>query len=79
MRRNSSEHMKRLLNDLALAGVRATAQTLEAHNPAEAIVGHSEQLKVDLIVAGTHSRHGLARQSWVHVWKALSDMPDVQS
>jgi nucleotide-binding universal stress UspA family protein len=61
MRRNSSEQMERLLNYLALAGVRATAQTLDAHNPAAAIVGLSEQLKVDLIVAGTHSRHGLSK------------------
>lgn len=61
MRRNSSEHLERLLNDLALSGVRATAQTLEAHNPAAAIIGLSEQLKADLIVAGTHSRHGLSK------------------
>jgi nucleotide-binding universal stress UspA family protein len=61
VRRNSSEHLERLLQDLALAGVRATGQTLEAHNPAAAIVGLSEQLKVDLIVAGTHSRHGLSK------------------
>jgi nucleotide-binding universal stress UspA family protein len=61
LRRNSSEHLERLLQDLALAGVRATAQTLEAHNPAAAIVGLSEQLNADLIVAGTHSRHGLSK------------------
>lgn len=61
MRRNSIEDMERLLKDLTSAGVRATAQTLEAHNPAAAIVGPSEQLKVDLIVAGTHSRHGLSK------------------
>ncbi len=61
MRRNSTEHLEQLLNDLALAVVRATAQTLEAHNSAAAIVGLSEQLNVDLIVEGTHSRHGLSK------------------
>lgn len=61
IRRDSSEHLERLLNDLASTGIRATAHTLEAHNPAAAIVGLSEQLKADLIVAGTHSRHGLSK------------------
>lgn len=59
MRRSSSENLERLLKDLTLDGVRATAQTLEARNPAAAIVGLAEQLGADLIVAGTHSRHGL--------------------
>ncbi|OJV39529.1 MAG: hypothetical protein BGO25_01620 [Acidobacteriales bacterium 59-55] len=59
MRRSSSENLERLLSDLTFDGIHATAQTLESHNPAAAIVGLSEQLKADLIVAGTHSRHGL--------------------
>lgn len=59
MRRSSSENMERLLKDLISDRIRATAQTLEAHNPAAAIVGLAEQIKADLIVAGTHSRHGL--------------------
>jgi len=61
MRRSSSEHMERLLKDLTSNKIRATAQTLEAHNPAAAIVGLAEQLKADLIVTGTHSRHGFSK------------------
>lgn len=61
MRRSSSENMERLLKDLASDRIRATAQTLEAHNPAAAIVGLAEQIKADLIVTGTHSRHGLSK------------------
>lgn len=61
MRRSSSENLERLLRDLTLEGIQATAQTLESQNPAAAIVGLSEQLKADLIVAGTHSRHGLKK------------------
>ncbi|WP_348268738.1 universal stress protein [Edaphobacter paludis] len=59
MRRASSENLERLLKDLTSDRIRATAQILEAHNPAAAIVGLAEQLKADLIVTGTHARHGL--------------------
>lgn len=59
MRRSASKNLEELLKDMTFEGVRATAQTLEAHNPAAAIVGLAEQLQADLIVAGTHSRHGL--------------------
>jgi nucleotide-binding universal stress UspA family protein len=61
MRRSSSIEMERLLQEFSTEGVKATAHALEAHNPAAAIVGLAEQLKADLIVAGTHSRHGLSR------------------
>ena len=61
MRRSSSENMERVLNELIFERIRATAQTLEAHNPAAAIVGLAEQLNADLIVTGTHSRHGLTK------------------
>lgn len=61
MRRSSSEHIERLLKNLSSEGIHATAQILEAHNPAAAIVGLAEQLKADLIVTGTHSRHGLSK------------------
>lgn len=59
LRRSSSENLERLLKDLTLDRIRATAQTLEAHNCAAAIVGLAKQLGADLIVAGTHSRRGL--------------------
>lgn len=61
MRRSSSIEMEQLLTGFSSAGVKATAHALEAHNPAAAIVGLAEQLKADLIVAGTHSRHGLSK------------------
>ncbi len=61
MRRNSAEQLEHLLGEAIFAGVRATAQTLEAHNPAAALVGLSEQLKADIIVTGTHARHGLEK------------------
>lgn len=61
MRRKSSVEMERLLKDFGRLGVRATAHALESHNPADAIIDLSEQLDADLIVAGTHSRHGLSK------------------
>jgi len=60
-RRNDNEKLENLLDSLAEDGVRATAQSLEARNPATAIVGLSQQLRADLIVLGTHSRHGLSK------------------
>lgn len=61
MRRASSENLERLLDDLNNEGIRSTAHTLEAHNPAAAIVGLSEQIKANLIVVGTHCRRGLSK------------------
>src|SRR5215469_3372798 len=61
MRRTSAENMERTLTELQSSGFRATGQTIEAHNTAAAIVGLSEQVKADLIVMGTHARHGLSR------------------
>lgn len=61
MRRESAERMERALADLSGAGFRATGQTLEARNVAAAIVDLSGQIKADLIVMGTHARHGLSR------------------
>lgn len=61
MRRTSTENMERTLTELQSSGFRATGQTIEAHNTAAAIVGLSEQVKADLIVMGTHARHGLNR------------------
>lgn len=58
MRHDSAENMERVLTDLANAGVHAQGQTLEAHNAAAAVVGLTEQLKADLLIVGTESRHG---------------------
>ena len=61
MRHIGSLNMERALLDLSNSGLRASGQTLEAHNPSAAIVGLAQQLKVDLIVMGTHARSGLHR------------------
>lgn len=61
MRSGSEEKMERLLHEMTSKGIRATAHTLEARNPAEVIVRLSEQLKANLIVTGTHARHGLSK------------------
>jgi nucleotide-binding universal stress UspA family protein len=61
LHRSSGDNLERLLSKLTAEGVRVIAQSLEAHNPAAAIVGLSEQVRADLIVAGTHSRHGLSK------------------
>jgi nucleotide-binding universal stress UspA family protein len=60
-RRGSSIEMERQLRGFSHQGVRATGHALEARNPAAAVVGLSEQLKADLIIAGTHSRTGLKK------------------
>lgn len=61
MRRTSLESQERLLNYMTSAGVRTTAHTLEAPNPASAVVGFAKELRADLIIAGTHARHGLSK------------------
>ena len=61
MRRLHNIAMEQLLRDLSKSGVKAMGHALEAHNPAAAIVGLADQLKVDLIVAGTHARHGVSK------------------
>jgi nucleotide-binding universal stress UspA family protein len=61
MRHDSAENQERLLNDVTMAGVRATAQTLEGSVPAASIVKFATELRADLIVAGTNGRHGLSK------------------
>ena len=60
-RRMGIEGLERLMNELIAEGVHATAQTLESHHPAAAIVGLAHQLRADLIVVGTNARHGLGK------------------
>lgn len=61
LRRFGTENMERTLTELESSGFRATGQTVEAHNTAAAIIGLSQQVKADMIVMGTHARHGLSR------------------
>lgn len=61
MRRDSAENQERLLNEMTMAGVRATAQTLEARLPAASVVRFATELRADLIVTGTNGRHGLSK------------------
>lgn len=61
MRHGSAENQERLLSDMTAAGVRTTAHTLEAHNPAAALVGLAKELRADLIITGTNARHGLSK------------------
>ena len=61
MRRQSVEQQERLLHDMTLAGVQTTANTLESHNPAAAVVGLATGLRADLIITGTNARHGVSK------------------
>src|ERR1700733_12772103 len=60
MRDTSAENLARLLNAMTSAGVRASAHTLEAEYPAEALVGFAMGLGAHLIVEGTRARHGFS-------------------
>ncbi len=60
-RRTSSENLERILADLSFEGIRAIAHELEGRNPAASIVGLADQIQADLIVTGTHSRHGFTK------------------
>jgi nucleotide-binding universal stress UspA family protein len=55
------EKLQRILDEMSLAGVRATAHTLESHNIGASIVTLSKQLKTDFIVMGTHGGHGIRK------------------
>jgi nucleotide-binding universal stress UspA family protein len=55
------EKLEQVMNEMISEGVHATAQTLESHHPAAAIVGLSNQLHADMIVMGSNARHGLGK------------------
>jgi len=61
MRHASAENMERTLDDLGFEGVIAQGKTLEAHDPAKAIIELSNTMDADLLVVGAHSRHGLSK------------------
>src|SRR5215469_1753135 len=61
MRSDGAENMDRTLRDLEINGLKARGETIEAHNPAEAIVSLSEKIDADLLIVGTHHRRGLSK------------------
>jgi nucleotide-binding universal stress UspA family protein len=61
IRHYSAENMERALDNLGMDGVTAQGKTLEAHNPAEAIVELAEHVDADLLVVGNHHRHGISK------------------
>ena len=61
MRYDSTENMERKLNELGIEGITARGKTLESYNPAGAVVKLSEEMDADLVIVGTHSRHGLSK------------------
>lgn len=60
-RRTSNLEMTELLERFAKDGVKAIGHSLESRNPAAAIVKLAAEIDADLIVAGTHARHGLKK------------------
>ena len=61
MRNTSAENQERLLCDMTAAGIRTNTRTMESHHPALAIVDYAKELRADLIVTGTHARHGFEK------------------
>jgi nucleotide-binding universal stress UspA family protein len=61
MRHDSGENMHKALRELSSIGLRVQGQVLEAHDPAGAILLFCDQQNADLLVIGTHSRHGLRK------------------
>ena len=61
IRSQSSDNVDRALGDLAFAGIRASAHTVESHDIAASILSFSHQVKTDIIVMGTHGKQGLER------------------
>jgi nucleotide-binding universal stress UspA family protein len=57
---NEEEQQKTIL-EMTMAGVRASAYTMESHDPAASVVQLANNLRADLIVAGTNARHGLEK------------------
>jgi nucleotide-binding universal stress UspA family protein len=61
MRESSLQNQSRLLNQMTSAGVRTSVHTLEAERPAASLVSFAKGLRADLIITGTHARHGLKK------------------
>jgi len=61
VRHLGAEQMERALDDLGMDGITAQGKTLESHNPTEALVKLCQDMDADLIVVGSHHRHGIAK------------------
>lgn len=61
MRHDGADNMARTLTPLVSMGLNIRGQQLESHKPAAAIVSLAEELDADLLVIGTHARHGLSK------------------
>jgi nucleotide-binding universal stress UspA family protein len=55
----SNKSVEALTSELHEDGIQATGHVLEAHNPAAAVVNLARDVGANLVVIGTHSRHGL--------------------
>ena len=58
--RTASERVKAVMEAAEHAGVPCRGSTVEAAHPWEAICGYAAEHGCDLIVMGSHGRHGLA-------------------
>jgi len=61
MRKDSTINMEHALTYLETAGVPAQGHTVESHLPSATIVSMASSIPTDLIVIGTHYRHGLSK------------------
>lgn len=61
MRRDNAHKMERTLTPLVSMGIDARGQEIQSHKPAAAIVELAEKVDADLLILGTHARHGLSK------------------
>jgi nucleotide-binding universal stress UspA family protein len=61
MRHESADNLGRTLTSLISMGLDVRGQKIESYKPAAAIVGLTEEIDADLLVIGTHARHGLTK------------------
>ncbi len=61
LRRNSAENLERILYNLGIEGISAQSKSIESNSPAHAVVDLAQEVDADLIIVGTHSRHGLSK------------------
>jgi nucleotide-binding universal stress UspA family protein len=61
MRQTAGDSFLRLVHGLSSTGIRSTSHTMEDSHPAAAVVRLAKRLEADLIVTGTHGRHGWSK------------------